>query len=252
MTTRQSTIAKLPIPSSDGSATESPIIEAVDLHVRYGPVTALDGLTLTVRSGEWLAVGGPSGSGKSTLLSLLAALDHPDAGMVRFQGRDLAQERHLDHYRRFGVGLVFQLHNLIAHLDARDNVEVAMFGTGRDRSARRRAADELLTLVQLQTQADRRPAEMSGGERQRVAIARALANRPAVLLADEPTGNLDPDSAANVVDVFRRLHSREGTTIVMVTHDPTVASAADRVVTLEKGRIIGSQGSAAMRSARPG
>jgi ABC-type lipoprotein export system ATPase subunit len=221
--------------------TATPIIEAVDLHVSYGPVAALDGATFVVQPGEWVAVAGPSGSGKSTLLALLAALDHPDAGQIRFRGRDLADERHLDRYRRLDVGLVFQLHNLIPHLDAHRNVEIAMLGTGLHRAARRRAADDLLTMVQLEEQAHRRPAEMSGGERQRVAIARALANRPAVLLADEPTGNLDPDSAANVVEVFRNLHSSTGTTIVMVTHDPSVAVAADRIVTLDRGRVVGTR-----------
>jgi putative ABC transport system ATP-binding protein len=223
-------------PASGGT----PIIEAVDLHVAYGPVAALDGATLAVRPGEWVAVAGPSGSGKSTLLALLAALDHPDSGQVRFRGQDLAEERHLDRYRRFDVGLVFQLHNLIPHLDARRNVEIAMLGTGRHRVARRAAATELLARVQLVEQADRRPAEMSGGERQRVAIARSLANSPSLLLADEPTGNLDPESAANVVEVFRNLHRSEGATIIMVTHDPSVAAAADRVVSLEKGRIVSS------------
>lgn len=219
----------------------TPIIEAVDLHVSYGSVAALDGATLVVQPGEWVAVAGPSGSGKSTLLGLLAALDHPDSGQIFFRGRNLAEERHLDRYRRFDVGLVFQLHNLIPHLDARSNVEIAMLGTGIHRAARRRAADDLLARVQLEEQAGRRPAELSGGERQRVSVARALANRPALLLADEPTGNLDPDSAANVVEVFRDLHSSECTTIVMVTHDPSVAVAADRVVTLEKGRVVGRQ-----------
>jgi putative ABC transport system ATP-binding protein len=223
------------------------IIEAVDLHVAYGPVNALDGVTLAVGPGEWVAVDGPSGSGKSTLLSMLAALDRPNAGVIRFRGRDLKEERHLDRFRRFEVGLVFQLHNLIPHLDARRNVEIAMFGTGRHRGARRRTADQLLASVQLEEQAGRRPAEMSGGERQRVAIARALANSPAVLLADEPTGSLDPESAANVVEVFRKLHAAEGMTIVMVTHDPTVAAAADRVVTLEKGRIVPGPGADAPR-----
>jgi len=215
-----------------------PLIEVRDVHLRYGPVRALDGVDLTIREGEWLAVSGPSGSGKSTLLSLLAALDRPDRGEVRFRGRPLSEDAHLDRYRRKDVGLVFQLHNLVPNLDARQNVEVAMFGTGVRRGARRRAADQLLGWMQLTDFATRRPAEMSGGERQRVAIARALANRPPLLLADEPTGNLDPDSADNVVEVFRKLHHSEGTTIVMVTHDVSIARAADRIVMLERGRIV--------------
>lgn len=220
-----------------GRDASRPIIEAVDVHMSYGAVAALDGVTLAVPEGQWLAIAGPSGSGKSTLLSLLAALDRPDRGQVRFRGVDLAGQRSLDRYRRLDVGLVFQLHNLIPHLDARANVEIAMLGTHRSRSARRRHADELLEAVDLGTLGGRRPAEMSGGERQRVAIARALANRPALVLADEPTGSLDPASAANVVEIFSRLHRSEGTTIVMVTHDEAVASAADRTVVLESGRI---------------
>jgi len=223
-------------PTAEGRRSE-PVVEAVDVEVAYGPVRALDGATLAVHDGEWVAVAGPSGSGKSTLLQLFAALDQPTAGEIRFRGEDLTRRRHLDHYRRNDIGLVFQLHNLLPHLDARRNVEIAMFGTHRTRSARRRDAEDLLSRVRLEEQADRKPPEMSGGERQRVAIARALANRPTVLLADEPTGSLDPESVANVVDVFRRLHRSEGLTIVMVTHDADVASAADRVVTLEKGRI---------------
>lgn len=248
MTMRAPTLAQVRAEPAPAPVPTGPIIEAVDLHVAYGPVVALDGVTLAVRPGEWVAVDGPSGSGKSTLLSMLAALDRPDSGAVRFRGRDLRDEHHLDRFRRFEVGLVFQLHNLVPHLDARHNVEIAMFGTGRRRATRRRTADQLLASVQLDEQAGRRPAEMSGGERQRVAIARALANSPAVLLADEPTGSLDPESAANVVDVFRKLHSGEGMTIVMVTHDPAVAAAADRVVTLERGRITTTPGPVARRA----
>jgi ABC-type lipoprotein export system ATPase subunit len=214
------------------------VIEAVDVEVVYGSVRALDGANLAVHPGEWVAVAGPSGSGKSTLLQLFASLDHPTAGQIRFRGRDLSNHQHLDHFRRDDIGLVFQLHNLLPHLDARRNVEIAMFGTHRGRAARRADADALLSLVRLEEQAARKPPEMSGGERQRVAIARALANRPAVLLADEPTGSLDPESVTNVVDVFRQLHQSEGLTIVMVTHDAEVAAVADRVVKLEKGRIV--------------
>lgn len=224
-------------PAAPDGRTAPPIIEVVDVHLSYGPVAALDGTTLVVHEGEWVGVSGPSGSGKSTLLGMLAALEHPDRGEVRFRGIDLARERRLDRYRRLDVGLVFQLHNLIPHLDARANIEIAMLGTHLSRAARHRRAGELLAAVDLSPLAGRRPAEMSGGERQRVAIARALANRPAVLLADEPTGSLDPASAANVVEVFSRLHRSEGATIVMVTHDAAVAKAADRIVVLEAGRI---------------
>jgi putative ABC transport system ATP-binding protein len=173
-----------------GQPARPPILEVRDVHLAYGPVVALDGIELTVAEGEWLAVSGPSGSGKSTLLSLVAALDQPDRGEVRYRGRALSDDRHLDRYRRNEVGLVFQLHNLVAHLDARQNVEIAMFGTHRHGAARRAAADELLEWMQLSELATRRPAEMSGGERQRVAIARALANRPPLLLAESIDANV--------------------------------------------------------------
>jgi ABC-type lipoprotein export system ATPase subunit len=225
-------------PAGGERAPTAAAIEAVDVHVAYGPVRALDGADLSVAEGEWVAVVGPSGSGKSTLLQLFAALDHPTTGEIRFRGRALGRQRSLDHYRRNEIGLVFQLHNLLPHLDARRNVEIAMFGTHRHRSARRREADRLLAQVHLERQACRLPSELAGGERQRVAIARALANHPSVLLADEPTGSLDPESAANVVAVLSGLHRTEGLTIVMVTHDPDVAAAADRVVTLEAGTIV--------------
>lgn len=238
-------------PAAPTALSNPPILVADDVHLDYGPVHALDGADLSVSAGEWLSVAGPSGSGKSTLLSLFAALDHPDAGRILFRGQDLAKDVNLDHYRRFDIGLVFQLHNLLPHLDARRNVEIAMLGTHRHRGARRQRAEELLSLVQLGEQAGRRPAEMSGGERQRVAVARALANDPAILLADEPTGNLDRDSAINVVDVFRDLHVRQGLTIVLVTHDPTVAAAADRVVTIEQGRVRYGDRPAATRMAVP-
>jgi ABC-type lipoprotein export system ATPase subunit len=229
------TLETAPVPGPERG--EQTVIEADDVEVTYGPVRALDRASLAVRRGEWVAVVGPSGSGKSTLLQLFAALDRPTSGRILFRGRDLGAHRHLDHYRRNDIGLVFQLHNLLPHLDARRNVEIAMFGTRRGRAARRHDADGLLSSVRLEEQAARKPPEMSGGERQRVAIARALANRPTVLLADEPTGSLDPESVTNVVDVFRQLHRTAGLTIVMVTHDAEVAAAADRVVTLEKGRI---------------
>ncbi len=230
--------APRPAPAAERQAPGTAAIEAVGVHVDYGPVHALDGADLSVAEGEWVAVVGPSGSGKSTLLQLFAALDHPTGGEIRFRGEDLGRQRHLDRFRRNEIGLVFQLHNLLPHLDARRNVEIAMFGTHRHRSVRRREAERLLSLVHLEQQAGRLPAELAGGERQRVAIARALANHPSVLLADEPTGSLDPRSAANVVNVLSGLHRSEGLTIVMVTHDPGVAAAADRVVTLEDGRIV--------------
>jgi putative ABC transport system ATP-binding protein len=219
-----------------------PAIEVMNVSKEFpgAGVRALDGAGLVVEPGEWVAVTGPSGSGKSTLLHLIAALDRPTAGAVLVGGRELDQLDDVDAYRRHTIGLVFQLHHLLAHLDARGNIEIAMFGTHTSRRDRRRRATELLTEVHLADKARRKPPELSGGERQRVALARALANGPAVLLADEPTGSLDPVAVRETLDLFRRLQSDHGVTIVMVTHDVDVAASADRTVRLEAGRFVDS------------
>jgi putative ABC transport system ATP-binding protein len=213
------------------------LIRTVGLTRVYpGNVRALDGVDLTVRTGEFLAVMGPSGSGKSTLLHLLGALDRPSAGRVLVAGEDLSHLRDLDRFRSRTVGLVFQMHNLLPTLTARENVEVAMRGIPRRMRHERAAA--LLAQVGLAGRSGHLPARLSGGERQRVAIARALANGPRLLLADEPTGNLDSASGAEVMAVLRKLNHEHGTTIVVVTHDPAVARATDRVVVLHDGRIV--------------
>jgi putative ABC transport system ATP-binding protein len=218
-----------------------PAIEAIDVHKSFdrGIVRALAGLTLTVTPGEHVALTGPSGCGKSTFLHLLAALDRPDSGTLRVDGQDLTALRDPNRYRRHEVGLVFQLHNLLPHLSALDNIEIAMLGTAQSRHEQRRRAHELLAAVDLDGRAHRRPPELSGGERQRVALARALANHPRLLLADEPTGNLDSDSVQRVLEVLGHLRDREHVTLLVVTHDPAVASAADRVIHLRDGRTTG-------------
>lgn len=215
-------------------------LDAVDVHKHYdrGHVRALNGATLHVAAGEFLALTGPSGSGKSTLLHLFAALDRPTSGQIVVAGRDLATMRRLDPYRRETVGLVFQLHNLLPHLTAGQNIEAAMFGTHRSRAERRARATLLLSELQLGGKARRRPPELSGGERQRVAIARALANEPGILLADEPTGSLDSEAVKDTLALFQRLRVERDLTIVLVTHDPQVAAAADRCVTIRDGRVI--------------
>jgi ABC-type lipoprotein export system ATPase subunit len=202
-----------------------------------GTVIALDGLDLTVHQGEIVAIMGPSGSGKSTLLHLLAALDRPDSGRLSVEGTDLTHLRHPDRYRQRVVGLVFQLHNLLPHLTSLQNVEIPMMGTGRSRAEQRTRALDLLAETDLADKARRYPPKLSGGERQRVAIARALANEPRVLLADEPTGSLDSAAVGRVLELFRQLRDEHDVTIVMVTHDPEVAAAADRTVTLRDGRV---------------
>ena len=217
-------------------------IEAIDVHKSYdrGVVHALDGLTLSIAACEYVAITGPSGCGKSTFLQLVAALDRPDKGCLRVFGVDLATLRDPTSYRRNEVGLVFQLHDLLPHLNALDNVEIAMLGTHTPRREQRARAHELLASVDLSGRERRRPPELSGGERQRVAIARALANRPRLLLADEPTGSLDSRSVTRVLDLMGRLRDREQVTVVVVTHDDHVATAADRTIHMEDGRIAGA------------
>ena len=213
----------------------------VTKHFHNGQVRALDGLDLRVEPGEFVAVTGPSGCGKSTMLHLLAALDRPSSGTIRVAGIDLAAVRDLPAYRRTQVGLVFQLHQLIPHLSAQRNVEVAMFGTPLHRHERAARAAELLGQVDLAGREGRLPTELSGGERQRVAIARAIANHPPLLLADEPTGSLDEESIARILELFADLRAISGgLTLIVVTHDVQVAAGADRTVHLRAGRIAGA------------
>ena len=214
-----------------------PIIEAREVTKDYdrGRVHGLRNTNLRIDAGELVAITGPSGCGKSTLLHLLAALDRPTSGTILIGGKDLRQRRDRNRYRRLDVGLVFQLHNLIPRLTARENVELAMFGTHRTSHARRDAAAALLDSLGLGEVADRTPPRLSGGERQRVAIARALANGPAILLADEPTGNLDTAAVDVVLTIFEQQRRDHGTTVLMVTHDLAVAARADRTVELHAG-----------------
>ncbi len=224
--------------------TATAIVEARNLVKVYGDgaeVRALDGLNLRVERGEFVAVMGPSGSGKSTLLHILGALDRPTSGEVWVDGQNLASVRDLDTFRARTVGFVFQMHNLIPTLTARENVEVPMMGQPVGRRERRQRAEELLERVGLKDRMNHLPSQLSGGERQRVAIARALANRPAIILADEPTGNLDSQSGAEVVALLRQLNRDLGTTVILVTHDPTVARRADRILLMRDGRIIGER-----------
>jgi putative ABC transport system ATP-binding protein len=200
-------------------------------------VRALDGVDLSVNASEFIAITGPSGCGKSTLLGLLAALDVATSGEIRVGSYDLMHLRNADQFRRQEVGLVFQFHNLLPRLSVLHNVEIAMMGSHRPHAERLQRAESLLSDVGLAHLAERRPPQLSGGERQRVAIARALANDPPVLFADEPTGSLDSASATTVLEIFQRLRSDRGVTIVLVTHDEEVAASADRNVRMLDGRV---------------
>jgi putative ABC transport system ATP-binding protein len=220
-------------------APRTPAIELVDVVKVFdrGVVRALDGVSMTVSDGEFVAVTGPSGCGKSTLLHLVASLDEPTSGTIRVHGRDLRAAGN-ERYRRNEVGLVFQLHNLLPHLTAIENIEVAMFSNGKKHREQRARARALLEAVGLGDREKANPPRLSGGERQRLAIARALANGPSVILADEPTGSLDSASVGRVLDLLRELRERRGATLLMVTHDMNVASAADRIVRMRDGRIV--------------
>ena len=216
------------------------LIETRELTKIYGDgqsVRALDGVDLLVEDGEMVAIMGPSGSGKSTLLNVLGGLDLPTGGVVLLDGQDLASIRNLDRFRAKTVGFVFQMHNLLPTLTAQENVEVPMRGQPIRRRARRERARELLSLVGLADRTHHLPPQLSGGERQRVAIARALANQPRLILADEPTGNLDTTAGEEIMHLLADLNVSQGTTVMVVTHDRRVARATDRIVTMRDGRI---------------
>jgi ABC-type lipoprotein export system ATPase subunit len=203
-----------------------------------GRIRALNGATLQIREGEFVAITGPSGCGKSTLLHLIAALDRPDSGRIVVNGVDLAHTRDLSRYRARQVGLVFQLHNLLPTLSASANVQLPMYEAELSLLERRAKAQRLLEAVGLGDRANTPPTKLSGGERQRVAIARALANDPAILLADEPTGNLDSKAGEMVLDLLRDIQRERGVTLVLVSHDLQIAGAAQRIVRMLDGRVV--------------
>jgi putative ABC transport system ATP-binding protein len=204
-------------------------------------VRALDGVSLQVQDGEFVGLLGTSGSGKSTLLNLIAGLDRATDGSLRIFDRDLAamSSLELSLHRRQNVGIIFQSFNLVSTMTAAENVALAMMFAGVPRDERQREAARLLDATGLAGRQQHRPRELSGGEQQRVAIARALANKPHLLLADEPTGNLDSRTTREIMELLKALHERDGKTIIMVTHDPDLAEQyADRIVTMLDGTIV--------------
>jgi putative ABC transport system ATP-binding protein len=227
------------------SMAPTPVLEAAGLVKVFGldgiDVRALDGVDLTIASGEMVAIMGPSGSGKSTLLHILGALDTPTEGTVAMAGEryDGLDDDALTRLRRDRIGFVFQFFNLLPSLTAEENVFLPALIARRHDAALRRRAAELLARVGLTDRAEHTPAELSGGQQQRVSIARALLLEPEIVLADEPTGNLDTRSGREILGILRRMSSDDGLTVVMVTHDPAAAAVADRVVFLRDGRVAG-------------
>lgn len=221
---------------------EQVIIDVMDVNktfqVKAGEVTAVDSVSFTAKRGEVTTIVGPSGSGKTTLLYVVGSLEKPESGSIEVAGNDILDSgTDLVRYRRENVGFVFQFFNLVPTLTALENVMLAGDYAGMNGSAKRTAARGALELVGLADRADHRPAELSGGEQQRVAIARALACTPELILADEPTGNLDSDRTAEVLALLRTANREHGRTIVLVTHDPEVGAACDRIVRMRDGRV---------------
>jgi putative ABC transport system ATP-binding protein len=203
-------------------------------------VEVLRGVSLTIRQGEFVAIAGPSGSGKSTLLQLVGCLDLPTKGRISLDGEDISKmdESHLAQTRGRKIGFVFQQFNLMPAFDAKQNVELPMIFQGVSKEKRGERAENLLNSVGLSTRITHKPKEMSGGEQQRVAFARSLANNPEIILADEPTGNLDSKTGKEIMDLLVDLHKKEYKTIIMVTHDMNLVKHADKIVSLKDGKIV--------------
>jgi putative ABC transport system ATP-binding protein len=222
----------------DPSAPSLVRVDRVSRTYPDGGVTALQDVSLEIRRGEYLAIMGPSGSGKSTLLNLLGTLDRPTTGEIYFEDQPLSALRDLDRFRSQKIGFVFQSFYLLPTLTAVENVQIPMFEGPLGASARAKRAAMLLESVNMSHRAKHLPMQLSVGERQRVAIARSLANEPQMLLADEPTGNLDSRSGAGVLDLFDQLHRERGMTLVVITHSLEVAERAERIAWIRDGRLV--------------
>ena len=216
------------------------LLELKDVYKIYGDLHALDGVNLKVEQGEWVAIMGPSGSGKSTVMNIIGCMDKPTSGEVLLDGVDIANESNkgLTEIRRDKIGLVFQQFHLVNYLTALENIMVAQYYHSLPDE---KEALEALDRVGLADRAKHLPSQLSGGEQQRVCVARALINHPELILADEPTGNLDEANEKIVLDLFRQLHA-DGTTLIVVTHDAEVGAAAQRVITLEYGKVTSHDG----------
>jgi putative ABC transport system ATP-binding protein len=218
-------------------------VELIDVHkiykTKYYEVRAINGITMKIEDGEFIAIMGPSGSGKSTLLYLIGCLDRPTKGEIVIDGVETSElsDDELTRLRREKLGFVFQQYNLISTLTALENVELPMIFRGVPKNERKRKAMELLRLVGIEDIAERKPMEISGGQQQRVAIARAMANEPKILLCDEPTGNLDSKSGRQIMRIIKELNEEKGVTVILVTHDPSMAEFAERIVRLRDGRL---------------
>ena len=216
-----------------------PILEAQNLHKSYdeGRIGALRGVDLSIQAGEFVAVSGHSGSGKLTLLHLLGGLDTPSSGSVLFRGAPLGSAIDFDTYRCDYVGFIFQAFHLLPTLRAIENVQAPMLASRNHRGSRGQRAEALLREMGLEHRMDQHPNKLSAGERQRVAIARALANRPEILLADEPTGNLDSANSARILEILTGIQKKHGMTLIVVTHEDEIARAAPRHIRIHDGRI---------------
>lgn len=219
-----------------------PLIEVFDMSKIYNPgeneVRALDGVSLEIMEGEFVAIIGHSGSGKSTLMNMLGCLDKPTSGEYFLHGQDVSgmTENQLSDIRNQEIGFIFQGFNLIANLDALENVELPLIYRGIDKRTRRELAADALKMVGLESRMKHKPSEMSGGQQQRVAIARAIAAKPPVILADEPTGNLDSKSTQEIMEILFQLYE-DGRTVIIITHDDEIAQRAKRVVRIKDGQI---------------
>ena len=219
------------------------IIEINKLEKSYegGNIKALNGIDLEIKEGEFVSIIGPSGSGKSTLLNMIGALDVADKGTINVAGYDLTDGKNLNKFRAGEIGFIFQLHNLIPNLSVVENIEIPMFSTKLSNKEMRARASDLLNLVELKDKVNMKPTKLSGGERQRIAIARALANKPSIILADEPTGSLDSKTSKKIMDQLIKLHEEENVTLIVVTHDLNVANLANRSIEVLDGKILKSR-----------